>query len=93
MYSAITRYIESSDSEIQLRQTGNNSTDFVCAAVTPVMKRVHASVKQATETVFCDRTSRLDQTNTSLTWASEGFFPRGGSSGFSQTFSRMGQKW
>jgi len=43
MYSAITKYAESSDSEIQLRQTGNNSSDFVCAAVTPVMKRVHGS--------------------------------------------------
>ena len=67
MYSAITKYAESSDSEIQLRQTGNYSSDFVCAAVMPVMKRVHASLKQAAETVFCDATSHLDQTNTSLT--------------------------
>ena len=42
MYSAITKYAESTDSEIQLRQIGNNSSDFVCAAVTPVMKRVVA---------------------------------------------------
>jgi len=67
MYSAKTKYAESSDFEIQLRQTGNNSPVFVCAAVTPVMKRVHASLKQAAETVFCDTTSHLDQTDTSLT--------------------------
>ena len=59
MYSAITKYAESSDSGIQLRQTGNYSSDFVCAAVMPVMKRVHASLKQAAETVFCDATSHL----------------------------------
>ena len=34
MYSAKTKYTESSDAEIQLRQTGNNSSDFACAAVT-----------------------------------------------------------
>ena len=67
MCSAITKYAESSDSEMQLRQTGNNSSDFVCAAVTPVMKRVHGSLKQAAEMLFCDTTSHLDQTSTSLT--------------------------
>jgi len=46
---------------------GNNSSDFVCAAVTSVMKRVYGSLKQAAGMVFCDTTSHLDQTNTSLT--------------------------
>ena len=62
-------YDSDSESEV-LKKTPNKkkkrSQPMVIAICTPLMCRVHQYVQQAQEMVFCDSTSSLDRSNTSL---------------------------
>ena len=65
MFEAIEDYAKSSDAKVVVKRFEEKS--FVCVIVTPLMTRVHKHFRQASEVVFVDTTSHIDQTNSSVT--------------------------
>ena len=65
MFSSIADYA-SKNEEITIKLEQFQSS-FICVVITPLMQRVHKLLKTASEIVFVDSTSNLDQTQSSLT--------------------------
>ena len=64
MFDMIKTYSQTSPANIRLERNGQA---FVCAIVSPLMKRIHQTMKESSEIVFVDTTSCIDRTNCSLT--------------------------
>lgn len=64
IFDAIENFAKISDADIVFKRFDEC---FVCVLITPLMARVHAHIKQASEIVFVDTTSRIDRTDSSMT--------------------------